>query len=113
MKISHLFPAGALALCLLATIDASATITIVEQAFESSTVDARIPADAGGSIEMRHCPDCESVTLQIDGNTLFFVDEQQVTQADFRRAANRGTYSMTVHYDPETLAVTRVVMDVS
>jgi hypothetical protein len=113
MKIVHLVSACTAALMLLAGTSAFAVLKIVEEAFESSTAEVRIPAAAGESLAMRHCPDCEPVTLTITPETRFYVDEQQVTQADFRRAANRGTFGMTVHYDPETLAVTRVVMDVS
>jgi len=113
MKIGQLGAAGAIALLLLAGAEVSAVLKVVEEAFESSTADVRIPAAAGESLALRHCPDCEAVTLTITPATRFFVDEQQVTQAEFRLAANRGTFGMTVHYDPETLAVTRIVMDVS
>lgn len=112
MKISHLVPAGIAALVLLSSTNAFAVLRIVEEAFESSSAETRIPADVGGAMVMRRCEECAAMTLRITVKTRFFVDEQPVSQAEFRRAANRGTYGMTVHYDPKSLDVTRIVMDV-
>lgn len=110
MKLTHLIPAGAIALGMLTAHATPGRLEVVERSFESSTAEVRIPAAENASLSMRHCPDCPLVTLRITPQTLFFVDEEQVTQAEFRKAADRGRTSMTVFYLPESEDVTRIVM---
>lgn len=112
MKFRQLVLAGAIALCMQIADAAPVRIEVVEKSFESSTAEVRIPAAENASLTMRHCPDCPPVTLRITAQSSFFVDEEQVTQAEFRKATERRTASMTVYYLPESKDVTRIVMHV-
>ncbi|CAN5285903.1 hypothetical protein BH24PSE2_BH24PSE2_16810 [soil metagenome] len=112
MKTAHLFTAVAAALILLNSTEAAVMYKLVEEAFESTTADARIPAAVGQSIVLRHCPACEATTLQVTKDSRFFIDEQQVPLAEFRRAANRGTHGLIVFYDLESFEVTRMKLHV-
>ncbi|MGH8495816.1 MAG: hypothetical protein ACREVN_06745 [Gammaproteobacteria bacterium] len=98
-----------LSIAVLMAQNASADMRVVEQSFESSTA-VRIPAGDDAPLDMRNCPGCPVVTLRINPETRYFIGDEQVTQADFRKAAARETVSMTVHYDPESRYVTRVIM---
>lgn len=98
-----------LAFALLMVQSASADMQVVERSFESSTA-VRIPASDDAALAIRNCSTCPVVTLRITPETRFFIGDEQVSQADFRKVAVRDTISMTVLYEPELKSVTRVVI---
>ncbi len=102
--------AAALSAGLLLAQGAAARLDYVEEGFESSTLEVRIPAANNASIKIRHCSTCPTIILRITPQTRFFIGKQPVSQIEFRQAANRTTAFLMVHYEPESKDVTRLVM---
>jgi hypothetical protein len=101
----------------LAAGDAAAvrTVELVEGAYELVLSDAVLPSSIAGSLLLKPCPDCDTVTLRVDGETTYHVGASRVALPDLHAVAGRlraagadKTTPLGVFYDRETRRVTRV-----
>lgn len=104
-----------LMLCFLSSIAVQAgTMRSLEDALETSSDSVTFPATEAGGLYFSDCQTCNQSALQLSASTRFFVNEQQVTFADFKSAlAKHGNHYMTVLYTPADHQVTRVKLTVA
>jgi hypothetical protein len=90
---------------------ADATLSIVEQAVETSTLSISLPDRSSGSIAVKSCATCKPLLLQITPSTQFLVGRSPVSYAEFvalaRGGADRG---LDVFYDGKERTITRLIM---
>lgn len=58
----------------------------VEQAYELSAGDLTLPTNEFGSVILKPCPTCDSVTLRVDGNTSYVYNGARLPLREFRSA---------------------------
>jgi hypothetical protein len=116
--MNHTIRLALAAAATLWSLGAPAALENVENAYETDTARASLPANAGGQVVIRECASCKSVVLRVDRNTRYFIGTpgaagQPLPLAKLRAAvaAAAGTERMlTVFYDLETGFVTRIVL---
>ena len=95
---------------LLAAAGAGATLRIVEQAIETSTLSTSLPDDESGSLAVSACNGCKPVLLQLSSKSQFFVGKTPVTYAQLRAAAGVAARQLNVFYDAKGRTITRLVV---
>lgn len=104
--------AAAFALALAAAaVSAEPSIKTIELAVETSTTEARLPDHVPGSVLLPGCGKACPNSLAVTATSTFYIGRKAVTLKALREytLGHRGT--MTVFYDPKTLALTRVQAD--
>jgi formylglycine-generating enzyme required for sulfatase activity len=95
----------------LAAASAGATLRMVEQAVETSTLTTSLPDDASGSIAVSACAGCKPVLLQLSSKSQYFIGKTPVTYAQFRAAAANGSSrQLNVFYEAKDRTITRLVV---
>jgi hypothetical protein len=94
---------------------ALATVTNVENAYETDTGQVRLPSNPRGQLVIRECAGCKSVVLRVNGETRYLLapSREPVTLEALRQAvaaAGDDDRLLTVFYNLETGYVTRVVL---
>jgi hypothetical protein len=89
---------------------AGATLRMVEQAVETSTLTTSLPDDASGSIAVSACAGCKPVLLQLSSKSQYFVGKTPVTYAQLRAAANDSSRQLNVFYQAKDRTITRLVV---
>ncbi len=94
---------------------ALATLTNVENAYETDTGHATLPANARGQVVIRECAGCKPVVLRANRETRYFLGSSgvPVTLSELRAAAaveGSAEHLLTVFYSLDTGFVTRVVL---
>jgi hypothetical protein len=96
----------------------SATLGVIEQAYELNRSQVQLPTTPEGGLAVRPCPGCRPVVLRVNTATSWFSSPgtrqpagQAAVLAAFRVAANNPNTLVYVYYDPQTLRVKRVVLD--
>jgi len=102
--------------CLAVAAAADATLTSVENAYESSPRDVRLPIVESGLLTVLPCSGCQPVSLRTTAETLYFIggpDKEPASLADMREAVQRApsAESLLVIYRLEDKVVTRVILD--
>lgn len=105
----------ACAVLALSSAASMATITNVENAYESDTAHVVLPSAPGGRVVIRECASCKPVVLRADRATAYFVGAgaPPVTLAELRAAVGRvdgAARLVTVFYRLDTGVVTRIVL---
>jgi hypothetical protein len=95
---------------LLAAASAGATLRMVEQAIETSTLMTSLPDDAGGSLAVSSCAGCKPVLLQLSSKSQYFIGKTPVTYAELRAAANGSSRQLNVFYQAKDRTITRLVV---
>ena len=95
---------------LLVTSGASATLRIVEQAVETSTLSVSLPDDVSGSIAVTPCSTCKPMLLRLAPESQFFVGKSAVTYAQFRSLARDSARQLNIFYDGQGRTITRLVV---
>jgi len=90
-----------------------APIKIIEASIETTTLAISLPASAPARFVARSCPTCEAVTLAITEESRFLMGREEIPYAQFLATGRSGSHFMTIHYTPETLDVTRIVIHVT
>jgi len=110
MRSRLLLSALGLALA-LAAIQARATLRIVEQAVETSTLSVSLPDSNVGSMAVKSCPSCKPMLLRLTPRTQFLVGRAPVPYAEFvalaRGASDRG---LGVFYHGNERTITRLII---
>ncbi len=95
-----------------------AAIRQIEQAFELGPAQIELPARADAQLTVRPCIGCPIVALRVTAATRWFSsfsERQPVGQAavlEIYRAASSNPQALVhVFYEPQTLRVRRVVLD--
>jgi hypothetical protein len=89
---------------------AGATLRMVEQAVETSTLTTSLPDDASGSIAVSACAGCKPVLLQLSSKSQYFIGKTPVTYAQLRAAANGSSRQLNVFYEAKDRTITRLVV---
>ena len=98
---------------------AQAALDRIEEAYEVVPGDVRIPGYNNGRLTLTPCAGCDEVALRASVFTKYFSGSPrlQVTRAELAEEASSATAQaegiMYVFFNPETLEVTRVVLDAS
>lgn len=85
---------------------------IISQAYEMSLDQFRAPASTNGGITIRPCSDCDALTIRVDANTRYVVNQKTVSLPDFRKAIfrvrDRSNTPLLVLHHLESDLVTRI-----
>lgn len=100
---------------------AAAALRTIEQAYELTRSEVKLPTSADGGLTVQPCPTCRPVVLRVSAATLWYRSPvarqdagQSVDQAQFLAAWRASTDPRTlvyVYYEPRTRRVKRVVLD--
>lgn len=90
---------------------AGASLRIVEQAIETSTLSISLPDDVTGSIAVTACDGCKPVLLRLSPASQYFVGKSPVTYGEFLSLA-RGSAArqLNIFYDGKGRTITRLVV---
>jgi biopolymer transport protein ExbD len=95
---------------LLAAGGAQATLRMVEQAIETSTLSTSLPDDSTGSLAVSACNGCKPVLLRLSSDSKYFIGKTPVTYAQLRAAASNAARQLNVFYDAKGRTITRLVV---
>ena len=89
-----------------------APLRALEDAIESSTDAVMLPTSQPGTLTFRACPEpCKLRSLQVTGQSTFFIGATQVTLADFNAHVRRsGPLFLMVFREPNGANVTRLTV---
>ena len=94
---------------------AGAALDLIEQAYELSSKDVRLPAHSASRVVIRQCEglDCDTVKLSVDEDTSYHLGTgtDAVSLSDFRQAAKGGDKLIYLFYDADSGVVTRIILD--
>jgi hypothetical protein len=95
-----------------------AAIRQIEQAFELRPEQLQLPARPDAQLTIRPCANCRVVALQVTAKTLWYAgmaERQPAGQAAvleiYRTASSDPRTLVHVYYEPQTLRVKRIVLD--
>ncbi len=96
-----------------------ATIRQIEQAFELSPTQLQLPARPDAQLTVRPCADCRIVALRVTTATRWYAslsEREPAGQAAvleiYRTASSNPQMLVHVFYEPQTLRVKRIVLDI-
>ena len=108
---------AAVAVSICGNVFAARTLEPIESAYELRLIHVVWPASTLGSLIVKPCPECDEVTLFVDGETTYsVVGQAPITLTDFEvvagqlRASQGEEASVGVFYEPKSKRVTRVVL---
>jgi hypothetical protein len=111
---SRLLPALALAVAwgatLLAAAPAHAVLLAIEQAFETTSADTKLP-EAPGRFTPPQCGKGCPAVLELTAATTYTVRQRPVTLKALRDYLAQKPGTMTLYFDPKTGIVNRVSAD--
>ncbi len=88
-----------------------------EEAYEVRAATVTLPSSEFGSLILRTCEACESVTLRVDGDTRYFLGGRAVPLSEFRvlmrGLPGKHDIAVTVLFRPGDGRVTRVLVPVA
>jgi hypothetical protein len=106
-------------LLLGASLPASATLRTIEQAYELTRSQVQLPGASHGGLTVRLCATCSPIVLKVTEATTWFSaprEQQPAGQAAvlaaFAAAGNNPGLLVYVYYEPQTLRVKRIVLNV-
>lgn len=88
----------------------SQTMVSQEDAIEASTMYVSLPESVPARWTFKACASCQTVTVDADANSQFYVGREQVSLAVLRKYAARGTSQIDIFADPKTKRLTRVIL---
>jgi len=98
---------------------AHATLQIIEEALELRTAQVMSwPLQPGSAIVVKPCESCAIKSLRTTSSTRYAAgfDEPDITLKELLRIKDRGAgyqqIGVMVFYDPETLTVNRLILDI-
>lgn len=81
----------------------------VEKSYELYTLAINLPRNVPARLTVRECDTCTPDVLRIENSSSFYIGKETVPYAQFAAHARARSYSLTVHYTPETKVVTRMI----
>ncbi|TFG81990.1 MAG: hypothetical protein E4H19_13775 [Chromatiales bacterium] len=101
------------------SLPAPATLRTIEQAYELTRNQVQLPGASLGGLTVRLCPTCSPIVLRVTEATEWFSAPreqppagQAAVLAAFAAAGNTPGLLVYVYYEPQTLRVKRIVLDV-
>ncbi len=95
------------------------TIRQIEQAFELRPTQVQLPTRPDAQLTVRPCTDCPIVALRVSAATRWYTSmtaQQPASQAEvleiYRTASSNQQTLVHVFYEPQTLRVQRVMLDI-
>lgn len=105
-----------IAITLSLAMPAAAQFTTVQKAHETVLSGVRLPASESGTLAFKPCRSCDWRTVRVNSETLWLVNKNSLTLADFRRAvdslADRDRRSVTVKHHLENNVITKVAITI-
>ncbi len=96
---------------------AQARLERIEEAYELALTQVSLPAHAAGRVTITACAGCDTVHLPVDARTSYHlgigapgVTLQELTDAVYA-VSDRSKTPIYVMYQPESLVVTRIILD--
>ena len=92
---------------------APATLTNIENAYETDTANIRLPDNEQGQVSLRECATCKSVVLRVNQDTRYLIGASSppVSLDQLRKAAERAPGRLVVvFYNLDSKVVTRIVL---
>jgi len=106
-------------LLLGAGLPAVATLRTIEEAYELRPSQVQLPASSTGGLTVRLCATCSPVVLRVTEATMWFSAPREQPPAGqgavldaLAAAGSRAGVWIYVYYEPQTLRVNRIVLDV-
>jgi len=102
------------ALLLGLAMPVSAALIALEEAYELDTADVTLPGHRAGRVIMRACAGCDATVHRVAEATTYHIgaDTSPVTLDELRAAVDADPGNLIyVYFKPETLVVTRIVLD--
>ena len=103
----------------LVSVQASASLRAVEQAYELARSEVQLPASRDGLLTLRPCTGCRPLALRVTAATAWYLqpgrrqpDGQAAVLTAFRQSAATPGTLVYVYYERETRRVKRIVLDV-
>ncbi len=94
---------------LFGNAQAAQPMKFLERSYELYTLELSLPRAVPSRLTVRPCLECTPDTLQLANSSLFYIGREAVPYAQFATHAKTRSYSLTIHYTPETKVVTRMV----
>ena len=114
-----LCPALPALLLLGVSLPAAAALRTIEQAYELTPSQVQLPGAASGGLTIRKCPTCSPIVLRVTEATAWFSAPreqppagQAAVLAALEAAGGRARVLIFVYYEPQTLRVKRIVLEV-
>ena len=108
MKLKVLIAAILLSLALPAAADWA----VIEDAFEVSLNEVRLPRNANGTIGFKKCSSCDFVTKRVNGNTQYQLNGKAIPLRKFREAvsaaAGQPDQAATVFHHVKSDQITKI-----
>ena len=90
----------------------AAKLGYMEEAYETTTLEAALPLRADGTIIVRTCATCQPATMPLTPQTRYRIGNRDVTFADFSAYLREaGEQMMVVLFDPRKRAITQLAVD--
>lgn len=115
-RILNAFLVGASVVTLSLSTPAGAVLETIEQAYELTLLQVRMPGSSADSVVIRTCATCDPVRLRVNAQTTYRLAyrEPPVSLAEMNSfigaVADRQKTAVAVFYDPESLVVTRIIL---
>ena len=115
MKTMNMVKTVLLTGALLAVSLASADRYPATKTFEVKAQSVRLPVSESGTITLRECDDCDYHSIRVTPQTLYRIDDERMSLAEFRDSLNElkrhGTVGVNVRRDEasQTVAIVFVV----
>ena len=91
---------------------ASADFRTISRAYEASLDSFRLPVSTSGTLGFRECETCASVSLSVNNNTRYLINNESVDLKEFRRQLllirDRERQAVIVKHDLESGLVSSV-----
>lgn len=95
---------------LLLSGNATATLRIVEQGVETTTLSVSLPDEAAGSISVTPCGGCKPLLLQLAPSSLYFIGKAAVSYAELKSLARSSARQLDIFYEAKGRTITRLVV---
>ena len=83
----------------------------IEECLETGTDLVPLPGVPSGTLAAKGCTACETLRLNFDQRTRYYIGEEAVPYTRLLAAASTGTTRIYVFYRPDTRALTRLRLE--
>ncbi len=83
----------------------------IEECLETGTDLVPLPGVPGGTLAAKGCAACETLRLNFDQRTRYYIGDEAVPYSRLLAAASTGTTRIYVFYQPDTRALTRLRLE--
>lgn len=103
--------AAALGALVASSANAEPRLGTIEECLETGTDLVPLPGVPGGTLAAKGCAACETLRLNFDQRTRYYIGDEAVPYSRLLAAASTSTTRIYVFYQPDTRALTRLRLD--